>query len=253
MREEFAVDSAPVLAHTALALDGALSEAHTSLAATLTDAGDWPAAEREFRRALQLAPSNALAHQWYGILLITLDRKQEALREIRRANELDPLSQPIRSTRVGIERYLGVLSPAAPLHSPIIDPNDPGAAAGRSVTLARDGHCSEAYAENERAQQLAPDNPAMLNALVGVRLLCGDRAGAMSLFAEVKRWPQMELLGVYFAEVHAKLGQADSAFAWLRRAHWTMSTRMELRVGVPLKPLRADPRYREILRKQNMP
>jgi TolB-like protein len=253
MPEEFAVDSAPVLARAALALDAGLSEAHTSLAATLTDAGEWPAAEREFRHALQLAPSNALAHHWYSILLITLDRKQEALREIRRARELDPLSQPIRGTMTLIEMYLGVRSPTAPLRSPIIDPNDPGSAAGRSVNLARGGRCSDAYAENKRAQQLAPDNNAMLNSLVGVRLLCGDRAGAMSLFAEVERRPQIELQGVYIAEVHVKLGQVDSAFAWLDRTHWVMSTRMELRIAQPLKPLRADPRYREILRKQNMP
>jgi TolB-like protein/DNA-binding SARP family transcriptional activator/Flp pilus assembly protein TadD len=253
MREEFAVDSAPALARAALALDGALSEAHTSLAATLTDAGAWPAAEREFRRALQLAPSNALAHHWYSALLVTLDRKQEALREIRRARELDPLSQPIRGMTVLIERYLGILSPTAPVRSPIIDPNDPGPAAGRSVTLARDGRCSDARAENKRAQQLAPDNNSMLISLVGVRLLCGDRAGAMSLFAQVKRRPQIEVQGVYVAEVHAKLGQVDSAFAWLDRAHWGMSSRMELRIADPLKPLRADPRYRQLLRRQNMP
>jgi Tfp pilus assembly protein PilF len=222
------------------------------LAATLTDAGDWPAAEREFQHALQLAPSNALAHHWYATMLITLDRKQEALREIRRASELDPLSQPIRGTMILIEMYLGVRSPTAPRHSPIIDPNDPGAAAGRSVNLARGGRCSEAYAENKRAQQLAPDNNAMLNSLVGVRLLCGDRAGAMSLFAEVKRRPQIERQGVYIAEVHTKLGQVDSALAWLGRAHWGMSTSMELRIGLPLQPLRADSRYREILSKQNM-
>jgi TolB-like protein/DNA-binding SARP family transcriptional activator len=251
--EDFAVDSAPALARAAISLDGALSEAHTSLAATLTDAGDWATAEREFQRALQLAPSNALAHHWYATMLITLDRKQEALREIRRASELDPLSQPIRGTITLIEMYLGVRSPTAPLHNPIIDPNDPGAAAARSVNLARGGRCSEAYAENKRAQQLAPDNTAMLNSLVGVRLLCGDRAGAMSLFSEVKRRPQIERQGVYIAEVHAKLGQADSAFAWLDRAHWGMSTRMELRIAQPLKPLRTDPRFREILRKQNMP
>jgi TolB-like protein/DNA-binding SARP family transcriptional activator/Flp pilus assembly protein TadD len=253
MREEFAVDSAPALARAALALDGALSEAHTSLAATLTDAGEWSAAEREFQRALQLAPSNSLAHHWYAILLITLDRKQEALREIRRARELDPLSQPIRGSATLIEMYLGVRSPTAPLRNPIIDPNDPGSAAGRSVNLARGGRCSEAYAENKRAQQLAPDNNAMLNALVGVRLLCGDRADAMSLFAKVKRRPQIERQGVYIAEVHTKLGQIDSAFAWLNRAHWGMATRMELRTGVPLNPLRADPRYEQILRKQKMP
>jgi TolB-like protein/DNA-binding SARP family transcriptional activator/Flp pilus assembly protein TadD len=254
MREEFAVDSAPVMARAALALDGNLSEAHTSLAGTLTDAGDWPAAEREFRRALQLAPSNALAHHWYAALLITLDRKQEALREIRRARELDPLSQAIRGMTTQIETYVGIRSPTAPPlpRSAIVDPNHPGTAAARSVNLARAGRCSEAGTENNRARQLAPDENMMLISRVGVMLLCGDPAGAKSLLAKVERRPQIELQGVYVAEVHVKLGQIDSAFAWLGRTHWGMANRMHLRIDNGLKPLRADPRYRQLLRKQNM-
>ena len=254
MPEEFVADSAPLMARTALALDGSLSEVHTSLAATLTDAGNWAAAEREFRRALELAPSNALAHEWYAALLITLDRKQEALREVRRARELDPLSQSIRGMTTMFETYMGIRSPTAtPLPpSAIVDPNHPGTAAARSVNLARAGRCSEAGAENKRAQQLAPDENMMLISRVGVMLLCGDRSGAKSLLAQVERRPQIDQQGVYVAEVHAKLGQTDSAFAWLGRTHWGMANRMHLRIDKALKPLRTDPRYRELLRKQNM-
>ncbi len=251
---ELALDSAPAMARAALALDGNLSEAHTSVAGTLTDAGNWPAAEREFRRALQLAPSNALAHHWYAALLITLDRKQEALREIRRARELDPLSQAIREMTTMLEVYIGIRSPTAPPlpSSAIVDPNHPGTAADRSVNLARVGRCSEAGAENRRAQQLAPDENMTLVSDVSVRLLCGDRAGARSLLARVERRPQIELQGVNVAEIHIKLGQIDSAFAWLDRTQWGMANRMHLRIDNGLKPLRTDPRYHELLRKQNM-
>jgi hypothetical protein len=177
------------------------------------------------------------------------------VREIRRARELDPLSSPILGAAVGIESYAGIINTTGkplPRSAAVVDPNDPRTAAGRSVNLARAGRCSEAYSENARAQQLAPDNTAMLNSLVGVRLLCGDRSGAMSLFAKVKRRPDVDRQGVFIAEVYAKLGQMDSAFAWLDRTHWGMGTRMELRVGVPLKPVRLDPRYQQLLRKLNM-
>jgi TolB-like protein/Tfp pilus assembly protein PilF len=251
---EFAVDTAPRMARAALALDGSLSEAHTSLAGTLTDAGDWPNAELEFRRALQLAPSNALAHHWYAILLVTLDRKGEALREIRRARELDPLSQPIREMTTMIETYGGIRSSTAPPlpRSTIVDPNHPGTAADRSINLARVGRCSEAGAENKRAQQLAPDENMTLVSHVRVVLLCGDRAGAKSLLALVERRPQIDLQGVYIAEAHVRLGQTDSAFAWLDRTRWGMANRLRLRIDEGLNPLRADPRYHELLRKQNM-
>jgi TolB-like protein/DNA-binding SARP family transcriptional activator/Tfp pilus assembly protein PilF len=250
----FAVDTAPRMARAAVALDGSLSEAHTSLAGTLTDAGDWPTAESEFRRALQLAPSNALAHHWYAILLVTLDRKEEALREIRRARELDPLSQPIREMTTLIETYSGIRSSTAPPlpRSTIVDPNHPGTAADRSINLASVGRCSEADAENKRAQQLAPDENMTLVSNVRVVLLCGDRAGAESLLALVEQRPRIELQGVYIAEAHVRLGQTDSAFAWLDRTRWGMVNRMRLRIDEGLKPLRADPRYRELLRQQNM-
>src|SRR2546423_1742929 len=255
MPEELEKDSAPAMARAAVALDGNLSEAHTSLAATLTDAGDWLCAEREFRRAIELSPSNSLAHQWYAALLITLDRKEEALREVRRARELDPLSQAIRGMTVMFETYVGIRSPtAAPLpQGVVIDPNHPGTAAARSVNLARAGRCSEAGAENKRAQQLAPNENMMLISRVGVMLLCGDKAGAKSLLVRLERRPQIELQGVYVAAIHTKLGQTDSAFTWLGRTHWGMANRMHLRIDKELKPLRADPRYRELLRQQNMP
>jgi tetratricopeptide (TPR) repeat protein len=250
-----ALDSAPVMARTALALDGSLSEAHTSVAGTLTDAGDWPAAEREFRRALQLAPSNALAHHWYAAMLITLDRKQEALREIRRARELDPLSQAIREMTTMLEVYIGIRSPTAPPlpRSAIVDPNHPGTAADRSVNFARAGRCSEAGAENKRAQQLAPEENMTLVSDVRIRLLCGNRAGAKLLLANVERRPQIELQGVNIAEIYIKLGQIDSAFAWLGRTQWGMANRMHLRIDDDLNPLRTDPRYRQLLGEQNMP
>jgi len=255
MPVELALDSAPAMARTALALDGNLSEAHTSVAGTLTDVADWPAAEREFRRALQLSPSNALAHHWYAALLVTLDRKQEALREIRRARELDPLSQAIREMTTMLEVYAGIRSPSSPPlpRSTIVDPNHPGTASDRSITLARAGRCSDASAENNRAQQLAPQQNMVLVSLVRVRLLCGDRDGAKSLLAQVERRPQIELQGVNIAAIHIKLGQIDSAFAWLHRTQWGMVNRMHLRIDADLEPLRADPRYQQLLREQKMP
>jgi adenylate cyclase len=254
VREAFETDSAPAMARAAVALDGNLSEGHTSLAGTLSDAGDWLGAEREFRRAIQLAPSNALAHQWYAILLVTLDRKQEALSEVRRARDLDPLSQSIRGLTTMLETYAGIRSPNGPPlpRRAVVDPNHPGTAAARSVNLARAGHCAEAGAENKHAQQLAPQENMVLISQIGIMLLCGDRAGSKSLLGRVERRPQIEQQGVYVAEIHVKLGATDSAFAWLDRTHWSMANRMHLRIDKELSPLRTDSRYREILRKQNM-
>ena len=90
----------------ALELDDTLAEAHTTLAGVLAAYDlDWPAAEREFRRALQLNPRYANAHQWYALrYLAPMGKLDEAIAEMKRAQELDPLS-PIISTNLGVAYY----------------------------------------------------------------------------------------------------------------------------------------------------
>src|SRR5437879_10950912 len=90
----------------ALELDDTLAEAHTTLAGVLAAYDlDWPAAEREFRRALQLNPRYASAHHWYDLrYLAPMGRLDEAIAEMKRAQELDPLS-PIISTNLGMAYY----------------------------------------------------------------------------------------------------------------------------------------------------
>lgn len=85
---------AQAAAEKALGLDGTLAEAHTSLAAVrILHDWDWAGAEREFQRAIELNPNFAQAHHWYGNLLLGPEgRQEEAIAELQRAQELDPLS-----------------------------------------------------------------------------------------------------------------------------------------------------------------
>jgi tetratricopeptide (TPR) repeat protein len=90
---EEAFPKAKAAATRALALDDTVGEAHTSLAFVL-DLFDWKwqAAESEYRKAIDLSPNYATAHQWYTWHLIVLGRNDEAIAEMRRAESLDPLS-----------------------------------------------------------------------------------------------------------------------------------------------------------------
>jgi TolB-like protein/DNA-binding winged helix-turn-helix (wHTH) protein len=98
---------AKAAAEKALQLDGTLAEAHTSLAAVrVLHDWDWPGAEQEFHRALELNPNFAQAHHWYGNLLLGPEgRHEEAIAELQRAKELDPLS-PILKADTGFAYYL---------------------------------------------------------------------------------------------------------------------------------------------------
>jgi tetratricopeptide (TPR) repeat protein len=93
-----AVPKVKEAAMKALELDNTLAEAHTALTDVKEYDWDWLGSEREFRRAIELNASDATAHQWYSQLLARLHRNEEALAEIKRAQQLDPLSLMINST-----------------------------------------------------------------------------------------------------------------------------------------------------------
>ena len=249
------VDSARTLAEHALALDSASSEAHTTKAFILTSDGDWTHAESAFKRAIALDDKNALAHQWYGVLLAILNRKEEALREIRRAHDLDPISQEIEGKRVVLQFFAGV---QASLGNPgrlqgWADPNHPAAWDGRAITLARKGQCADAYRAIQREQELASDNTITLVGLVFVHRACKDSLGADSLLAKAKRRRDAPLMAVYIAMPHVAARQPDSAFAWLHRSRWGVQTYWLLRTSSLLDPIRSDPRFPELLRTLHLP
>jgi DNA-binding SARP family transcriptional activator/TolB-like protein len=249
------LDSARTLAEYALALDSASSEAHTTKAFILTSDAEWTRAEAEFKKAIELDDKNALAHHWYAVLLAILNRKDEALNEIRRAHDLDPESQEIDGKRIVLQLLTGV---KASLGNPgrlrgWPDPNNPGAWAGRAITLARKGQCADAYRASERWQELTPDNTIALVGLILVDQACKQSSRANALLAEVKRRRDAPLMAVYIAMPYVVAQQPDSAFAWLARSHWGIQTYWALRTSNLLDPLRSDPRFPELLRRLHLP
>ena len=84
------------MALKALEMDDSLAEAHTSLAyARWLGDLDWVGAEKEFKRALELKSSYVMAHEWYAEYLVSLGRNDEAIAEIKKAQQLDPLAVPV--------------------------------------------------------------------------------------------------------------------------------------------------------------
>src|SRR5207248_11547336 len=81
----------------ALKLDDTLAEAHAMLARSAQQDWDWAGAEREFRRAIELNPSDSLARVWYAMYLYAMLRFEEAAIEARRAQQLDPVSSLVNT------------------------------------------------------------------------------------------------------------------------------------------------------------
>lgn len=186
---------------------------------------------------------------------MTLDRRDEALREIRRAHALDPLSGPLNAALSEIEWYVNAPDwrYPSPERRAFVDPAYKRDHSDRALALAADGRCAEARAELTRARELSPEDATVETAGVRVLLRCGDREGARALAARITRLPDARLNTTYIAMAYEALGQLDSAFAWLdREAYWGMVKRYELRTSMHLASLRADPRFPALLARVGM-
>lgn len=252
-----ALDTARIMARRAVALDSTLPETHAALAVSLGDAHDFVGAEREFRRAIELGPSNARAHYWYSILLVALGRGDEALREAERALELDPFSP---RGGLAMKRYATFLITGDYPHlklpvterRPILklEPGEPWARAREATDLAEVGRCQEARSEITRARQGAPgDNFRMFPFVATVDWWCGKPDDARTILARMKTLPGARNNGYRIALVHLVMGEKDSAFVWLERHRWTMAELSALSADWQLQPLRKDPRYAALLKR----
>jgi TolB-like protein/DNA-binding SARP family transcriptional activator/Flp pilus assembly protein TadD len=253
-----ALDSAHMMAQRAVAIDSTLPEAHTAVAISLADSRDFDAAEREFKRGVDLGPSNAQAHYWYSMLLVALGRGEEALREAERGLELDPFSPRAalgmkRSAQYLIDGSRKFLKLPVKEQRPILklEPGEPWARARGAAELAEQGRCADARSDILRARQLAPGSNIRMLWYVGtVDWLCGEPAGARAVLAEMKRRPDAPDHGTAIVALHTQFGERDSAFVWLARQQtWTMIHLAFLSADQFMDPLRSDPRFPQLLRR----
>ncbi len=243
---------AKAAAEQALALDETLAEAHTSRGQVLRSERDWRGEEEEYRRAIELNPSYATAHQWYATLLCALGRMDEALREIRRAEELNPLSHAI-SVTVGVilllaRDYDGAIEQ---LHKTLeLEPRFFSAYQVLGGAYAMKGLYEQAIAATERAIELNPDSPDQLSGRAVMYALWGRREKALELVeeAEARGDDPSSIAGVY-----AQLGDADRAFEWVERAFADAPDGLLFIKVSPLSdPVRADPRFKRLLERLGM-
>ncbi len=241
----------------ALELDEGLAEAHTSLAKVMEDYfWDWPAAEREYRRAIELNPGYASAHQWYAQFLTHLGRHDESAAHIRVARQLDPLSPRINEN-VGLFLYYARRYDEAIRElkrALTLDPNDGFAHVHLGICYSQRGLAAEAIGELSHAQKLAVSQPLRMAYLGCAYSRAGQRLEASRLLAQLIRLSADEHVPpVAVAWVHAALGEVDQAFACLQRAYDTRDPLLRLvKVEPLLDPLRNDPRWQTLLRRMSL-
>ena len=252
------VPKAKQAAEQALNLDGGLAEGYGTLA-QLRFFYDWdfPGAERQFRRALELSPNYATAHQWYGLLLMYQRRFEEAFQEIKKAQELDPLSRVIRADLGLIYLYSGRYDEAIQQGRTIleIEPNFSMAHDLLGMALGQKRMYPEAIAEFQKYLILSDRDPDALMRLGSAYAVSGDKDNALKLLHELKSLPKGRYASpCYFAALETALGEKDRAFKRLERAlDQRASSLLLLAVDPAFDPLRADPRFQDLLRRVGLP
>jgi len=248
---------AKAAALAALKIDDTLAEAHAVLGRTdHMYAWNWTGAERGFRKALELNPKYATAHQWYGQYLYSMRRDEEAFAEMRRAQDLDPLSLII-STILGdllLERHRYDEALEEYRRAFAMDPNFAWARYGLGKVYVSKLMYSEAIAEFQAALKLQEKDARILASLGNAYAVSGDQGEARRILAELMARSKLGYVSPEaFAVVYAGLGDKDRAFEWLRKAVDERAATLFLYVGPVFDRLQSDPRYAELLRRMNLP
>jgi serine/threonine-protein kinase len=245
---------AKAMALKALELDDTLAEAHTSLAyARWLGDLDWSGAEREFKRALELKSSYVMAHEWYAEYLAALGRHEEAIAEIKKAQQLDPLAVPV-TRAVGWVLYFARRYDQAmeELQKALaMDPNFLGARLVLWWVYVAKGNPGQAVADI-RSQLERPGMRTIKNLMLAYACAAGgSQEEANGILWELEsKLVSDNRLSLLSALVFTALDQKDRAFAQLERAyHQREPGLLFLKVAPWADSLRSDPRYGALLEK----
>jgi serine/threonine protein kinase/tetratricopeptide (TPR) repeat protein len=237
----------------AVAADPEMAEAHASLGfVRLHYDRDWDSAERELRKAIQLKPSNQVAHRWYAYSLSAMGRHDEAFAEIERAREISPQS-PVMATALANVLFLaGRFDDCIEQCCKALE-LDTGAVAAHTIlrwAYERKGMHNEALAAYEQERVFAGDTPTTHAKRAHVLAAIGKHDEARVILQEILARRQEQWVTAYeIAIIYCLLGDRDNAFQWLAHAEREHAVGFTfVRVDPHLEDLRSDPRFDNLLR-----
>jgi serine/threonine protein kinase/tetratricopeptide (TPR) repeat protein len=242
----------------ALEIDDTLAEAHASLAYARSYDWDWSGAEREFQRAINLNASYPTAHHWYGTNFFEpMGRLSEGMTELKRAQNLDPLSLVIGAVVARDFFFAGRYDEAIEqLRKTLeMDPSFPLAHSYMGLVYEQKGMYPEATAEFQKWQGPSGDDPAATGALGHAYALSGRRADAQQALLKLEGLSIRRYVAPFDAAViYVGLGDKDRAMEWLEKAYDDHSAWLVwVKVDPRFNSIRDDPRYHDLLRRMRIP
>ena len=256
MTTKEALPKAKAAAVKALELDGTLGEAHNSLAFCL-DGFDWDleSGGKEFRRAIELNPGYATAHHWYAWHLALLRRNDEAIAEMKKAQNLDPLSLIIDADLAELLVLAHSYDESIVQSRKAIEMDPNFALAHNQLAQAYlQKHMNEdAVAELQKAVQLSGGSPTCIANLARAYVASGKRSEAEKLLSELrKRSTPGYSHASEIAVIYVSLGDTDQAMSWLQKGYEErFNPGVLLRPG--FDPLRSNPRFQDLASRVGLP
>jgi tetratricopeptide (TPR) repeat protein len=238
----------------ALEIDDTVSEAHAQLGfASMFYDHDWQGAEKEFRRAIELNPSNANAHRGLAQYFVSNARFDDSLAEIERARELDPVSLGINFDQGWFLHFARRPDEAVAQFRRTLelDANFGPAHLGLGNAYELKGEYKRAIAEYKAAIALSGQATSRVGSLGHAFAMAGREKEAWQTLKRLKELsPNAYTSPYHTALIYVALGEKNEAFASLEKAYddhyWMMAF---LKVDPRLDPLRPDPRFQDLLRR----
>jgi TolB-like protein/DNA-binding winged helix-turn-helix (wHTH) protein/Flp pilus assembly protein TadD len=257
---------AKAAAMRAISLDPSLAEAHAALGMEKSHYEfDFPGAEKEFLKAIEVNPNSTYAHLFYSnCFLMPMGRQTQAIAENKRALELDPLSLPINNfmgmTYIFAADYGNAYRQFQ--HTIAMDPSFPLAHEYFAWLLTTMGRYEEAIKEHEKSEVLVGSSPEEAAAEATIMLRAFRSGGEkrfwqkhLDLDLAAMKQPGSYVPSSTLAADYALAGENDKAFAWLDKAYDEREGQSLtlLKVDPSFKNLRSDPRFSALLRKIGLP
>jgi tetratricopeptide (TPR) repeat protein len=241
----------------ALELDDSLSEAHSTLGFTVFQHyWDWPAAEREFKRAVELNPNDSWAQLYYAMYLVCMGRKSEGVKRAERALELDPLWLIAKAALGRIlyfedeyERSIAQLKRVLELDTDFV-----WALSWLAYALIKQNKFKEVLLELERRLSLTLNEPELTAILGHSYAVSGNKEGALDMLAKLQdQWVGRYVSPSLVALVYLGLGDRDITLRWLEKSFEDRSAYMPLDLPILVDPIwdstRSDERFVSIMQK----
>lgn len=252
-----AMPKAKAAAQRALELDETLAEAHTALARVFAAyEWNWPEAEKEFKRAIELNPRYPTAHQWYGGYLDTMGRHDESISERRLALQLDPLSLILNFELAQAFYYARDYDGAVIQYKKTLEmePNFPPAYQFLPVAYEQKGDVDQAIAmflSSPKTNPVGGESSFSRAGLAHAYALKGQKQEALNILKELESdSSQTYIPATSIALVYAGLGDNDRTFEWLEKAYQEHAFQLQwLNIEPRWDGLRSDLRFGEILRR----